>query len=115
MSKRTIFIDHHIAELEGVDSKLLDSKKLLLQTCLLAAKNLHLTVVNSYVHKFKPQGLSLVLVVAESHFAAHTWPELKYMHVDVISCSPKSRLENLKEVLQKTFNPSKITTKKIDY
>lgn len=115
MAKRTIYIDHHIAELEGVDSNLLDNKKLLMQACLKAAKKLHLTIVKSYVHKFDPQGLSLVLVVAESHFAVHTWPELQYMHIDVITCSPKSRLENLRQVLEQTFNPLKITTKKIDY
>lgn len=115
MTYSKVHIDHHIAQLEGVNPALLNHKDRLLETCLGVAKQTNLTIVKSFVHKFKPYGLSLVLVISESHFAVHTWPELGYMHVDVLSCSPKSKLEKLEKALKEEFKPLKIICKKINY
>ena len=30
--------------------------------------------------------LSTVLILAESHLATHTWPELDYLHLDLLAC-----------------------------
>lgn len=110
-----VFIDHHIAQLWGVDRKLLDHEEQLLQKALKIAKELKLTVVKSFVHQFEPHGLSVVLVIAESHLAIHTWPELGYMHIDTLSCSRKANLSKLKEVLAQEFHPTRIASQKIDY
>lgn len=116
MAKSTkVYIDHHIAQLEGINPQLLNHKKTLLETCFRIAQQTNLTIVKSFVHKFKPHGLSLVLVISESHFAVHTWPELGYMHVDVLSCSSRSKLGNLEKSLREEFKPLKISCKKINY
>jgi len=47
-----------------------------------------LTVLGELQHKFEPQGLTAVLVVSESHLSIHTWPELAYAVLDVVSCKP---------------------------
>lgn len=111
----SVFIDHYTAQLWGVDSQLLNNRSRLLKTSLRAAADLDLTIVKSFVHKFEPFGLSLILVIAESHLAIHTWPELGYMNVDVLSCSHNSHLEKIQEVLKAKFKPSRIQTKKISY
>ena len=54
-----------------------------------AARNAGATVVQSCFHKFSPFGLSGVVVIAESHFAVHTWPEHNAMCLDLFSCSDK--------------------------
>lgn len=36
--------------------------------------------------KFSPQGISCVVIVAESHISIHTYPEHQYANVDVFSC-----------------------------
>ena len=43
-------------------------------------------VVQSVFHKFNPYGLSGVVVIQESHFAIHTWPEHSYAAVDLFTC-----------------------------
>jgi S-adenosylmethionine decarboxylase proenzyme len=54
-----------------------------------AAESAGATVVKSCFHQFSPYGLSGVVVIAESHLAAHTWPEHKAMCLDLFSCSDK--------------------------
>ena len=43
-------------------------------------------VVNSNFHSFEPQGVSGVVVISESHFAVHAWPEHDYAAVDLFTC-----------------------------
>jgi S-adenosylmethionine decarboxylase len=37
-------------------------------------------------HRFSPHGVSGVVVIAESHFAIHTWPEYGYCALDIFTC-----------------------------
>ena len=43
-------------------------------------------VVDSVFHSFDPQGVSGVVVISESHFAVHAWPEHDYAAVDLFTC-----------------------------
>ena len=54
-----------------------------------AAEMAGATVVQSCFHQFSPHGLSGVVVIAESHLAAHTWPEHQVLCLDLFSCSDK--------------------------
>lgn len=110
-----IFIDHYIAELQGVDAKLLNDQQKLLQISLKVAADLNLTVVNSFIHRFEPHGISLVLVISQSHLAIHTWPEYRYMHLDMMTCSEGTTLKNLQRILHQHFSPTTIETRKIKY
>jgi len=47
-----------------------------------------LTVVSRAFHQFQPMGATGVLVLSESHFSAHTYPEHGLVYVDVFCCSP---------------------------
>lgn len=47
----------------------------------------HFTVVNEIEHKFAPQGRTIVLILSESHFAVHTYPEHNYISVDLYICN----------------------------
>ena len=51
-----------------------------------AAAQARATVVSSSFHKFGPQGISGVLVLAESHLSVHTWPEHGYAATDIYVC-----------------------------
>lgn len=44
-------------------------------------------VVAQAFHQFQPVGTTGVLVLAESHFSAHTYPENKMVYIDVFCCS----------------------------
>ncbi|MHA1593818.1 MAG: adenosylmethionine decarboxylase [Candidatus Baldrarchaeia archaeon] len=77
---------HVIAELSGVDPKVLDDEQLLIKIMVEAAKKAGLTVLATKTHKFSPQGVSAVVIVSESHLFIHTWPEFGYAALDVFSC-----------------------------
>lgn len=44
-------------------------------------------VVSQAFHQFEPHGTTGVLVLAESHFSAHTYPEDNKIYIDVFCCS----------------------------
>lgn len=52
---------------------------------LVADAGLH-AVGAEAVHRFAPQGLSLAILLAESHVAVHTWPEHGSAYVTLTTC-----------------------------
>lgn len=52
---------------------------------LVADAGLH-PVGSEAVHRFAPQGLSLAILLAESHVAVHTWPEHGTAYVTLTTC-----------------------------
>ena len=43
-------------------------------------------IISSSFHKFEPQGVSGVVIISESHFTVHAWPEHDYAAVDIFTC-----------------------------
>jgi S-adenosylmethionine decarboxylase len=60
---------------------------------LKAAKDSNATIISSSFHQFEPQGVSGVVVIAESHFTIHAWPEHDYAAVDIFTCGDNINLE----------------------
>lgn len=110
-----ININHYIVQAWGINFDLLNGKQKFLKTATKMAGNLNLTILNTFIHKFDPHGLSLIFVISQSHIAIHTWPEFGYLHLDILTCSEDSDLGKLPEVFQKAFNPQKFECKKISY
>lgn len=72
-----------------------------------AIKASQVTLLNINLHKFSPQGVSGVAVIAESHLSVHTWPEYKYAAFDVFMCGGKDPYKAV-AVLKKAFKPTKV-------
>lgn len=47
------------------------------------------TVVESVHHQFQPHGLTLCLILKESHFVVSTWPEHEMAIVNIFLCNPE--------------------------
>jgi S-adenosylmethionine decarboxylase len=77
---------HALADIYGCNNALLDDidkiKDILISSC----KEANLTVVETTFHKFKPIGISGVIVLAESHITIHTWPEYNFVAIDAFTC-----------------------------
>ncbi len=62
------------------------------------------TKVRSVFHRYNPQGISGVVVIAESHISIHTWPEYGYAAVDFFTCGtsvdPYLAMEHVKKGLE---------------
>jgi S-adenosylmethionine decarboxylase len=44
------------------------------------------TVLGARFHQFEPEGVTGVVLLAESHASLHTWPEAGLLTLDVFSC-----------------------------
>ena len=56
----------------------------------------HFNLDNLYdpqVHQFEPQGLTGIVLLAESHISIHTWPERGEAAIDVFTCGERNSKE----------------------
>ena len=77
---------HCILELYDCPSALLDDQSFVQQTLKQAANIAKSTLLGELSHKFEPQGVTALVLLAESHISIHTWPESGYAAVDVFTC-----------------------------
>ena len=68
------------------------------------------TLLHIHTHRFSPQGVSGVAVLAESHISVHTWPEIGYGAFDVFMCGDAVPMKAV-EVLRQTFNARDVQVK----
>ncbi|MCD6368273.1 MAG: adenosylmethionine decarboxylase [Thermoproteales archaeon] len=99
---------HLVVEMYDCDIKVLDSINLIRQALLEAARAANSTVLGDYFHKFYPQGVTGVVVVAESHLSIHTWPEYGFAAVDIFTCGEHTEPWRALEVLKKTLKPRRM-------
>jgi len=95
---------HILVEYYDCNPQVLNNQQAIEQHMVNAAIATGSTVVNSSFHHFSPQGVSGVVVIAESHLAIHTWPEYNYAAVDLFTCgdtvNPWEAYEYLREKLE---------------
>ena len=82
---------HCILELKGCPSHLLDDEQHILQTMATASAQAMSTLLNLSSHKFDPQGVTALALLAESHISIHTWPESGYAAVDIFTCGETAK------------------------
>jgi S-adenosylmethionine decarboxylase len=95
---------HIIAEFEQCAQDKIDDIEFVEEHLNQSARVAGATIVKSVFHKFAPQGVSGVVVIEESHFAIHTWPEHNYAAVDLFTCSDQMDYEKALEYLKNKFN-----------
>ncbi len=91
---------HCILELYDCDSSKLDDEAFLRTTITTAAKRAGATLLNLITHRFEPQGVTGLALLAESHISIHTWPESGYAAVDVFTCGDHTMPEKACAVLR---------------
>jgi len=102
---------HLIAEFwHGRD---IESSKELKRILIEAAKKAKNIPLKISIHKFSPQGITGVILLAESHIALHSWPEINYLAIDIFTCGCKAMPYKALEYLKKEFKPKKVEIKEI--
>lgn len=85
--------------------------------CIRLVRDARLTVVGDDFHQFPqvdgaPGGVTGLVLLAESHLAVHTWPELNAVTLDVYVCNFRSdnsaKAQALAEALIRLFMPARI-------
>ncbi len=77
---------HLLCEYHGCDRELLNRPEAIRTHLLAAVTKAGATPVQDMVHAFSPHGVTGVVVIEESHFSIHTWPEYGYAAVDLFTC-----------------------------
>ncbi len=94
---------HLLIELQECNKEVLNDLGFLRDAVVAAAINCGAVVLGESFHRFSPQGISGVVVIAESHLSIHTWPEYGYAAVDIFTCGtavePEKAVETLIEKL----------------
>ena len=70
------------------------------------------TLLHIHTHKFSPQGVSGVAVLAESHISVHTWPEIGYGAFDVFMCGDADPWRAV-DVLKAAFHTDDVRVKEL--
>lgn len=95
---------HLLCEYHGCDRELLNTPAAIRAELLAAVQRAGATPVHEFTHAFTPHGVTGVVVIAESHFAIHTWPEYGFAAVDLFTCGgtvdPWSAFDHLGKALR---------------
>ncbi|MFC1510168.1 adenosylmethionine decarboxylase [Candidatus Omnitrophota bacterium] len=107
-----VFGDHYLVELIGCDSEVIKNVEGVKESFFQAAQEAEATVLNSAFHQFEPVGVTGFLLLAESHFFLHTWPQERYVAFDIFTCGPMFP-ERAIERLTEDFKASRVKTQVI--
>ncbi len=114
---------HLTADLRGcrAGASLMTEPSALREACLAAVARGGLTPVGELFHRFQPApnaspasagGVTGVVLLAESHLAVHTWPEIDAATLDVYVCNLGSdnsaRAETVLAMLIEAFAPAAV-------
>ena len=114
---------HLTADLRGCPAArpVMTTPAVLRSACLDAVAAAGLTAVGELFHRFAPgspqqggapAGITGVVLLAESHLAVHTWPELEAATLDVYVCNlgadNSARAERLMDSLLAAFAPARV-------
>jgi S-adenosylmethionine decarboxylase len=90
----------------GVDFDVLNDVDGLTNHLLNAAKACGATVLSVQSHKFEPQGVTVLVMLSESHLSIHTYPEQGFAALDCYTCGhrvdPMVAIKYMLDVLKPT-------------
>jgi S-adenosylmethionine decarboxylase proenzyme len=106
------------------DAALLVDTAALRSLCLRSVRDAGLTPVGELFHRFAPaaepqsSGITGVVLLAESHLAVHTWPEIGGATIDAYVCNfgadNSARAHRLVESLISAFAPKKLKRQQLE-
>jgi len=65
-------------------------------------------MVESSFHQFQPEGVTGMILIKESHFAIHTWPEESYVAADIFTCGQEMDPYIAIEVMKDRFEAREV-------
>ncbi|HRF59501.1 MAG TPA: adenosylmethionine decarboxylase [Fimbriimonadaceae bacterium] len=99
---------HLLVELYGCDQDALKLERSVGCAMREAADASLATVVAESFHEFKPYGVSGAVIIQESHYTIHTWPEHGYAAVDLFYCGGTVHVHKAVDVLIERFKPTRL-------
>lgn len=104
---------HVIADAWGLNSELIDDAELLQNSMVEVAEACGLTILSVQCYKFSPQGATIIVLLAESHFSIHTYPEKGFAAIDCYTCGEATDPNQVVNKLLTILKPKNIYVKKL--
>lgn len=104
---------HITADLWGIESSIIENNLLLIDLAKIAAKISGATIVSVQFKEFQPMGMTVVILLSESHLSIHSYPEKSFIAVDCYTCGGKVDPEAAINNLISRLNPIKVYVRKL--
>ncbi len=82
---------HILIELRDCKHETLKDITKIREIMIEAAREARATILDAPFYEFEPYGVSGIIVIAESHFSIHTWPEYNYAAADIFTCGAEMK------------------------
>lgn len=105
--------DHFLLDLHGCNASVIGSVEPTQEALLAAATRCGSTIIKYFFHQFSPTGVSGVILIAESHFSVHTWPENNFVAVDIFTSGEVMQPDIAITFLQDAFNAERVEVVKV--
>lgn len=96
-------MSHLFGCLEGVSIERTEQLVPLMEQVIMKLK---LNEVTRAFYQFEPIGTTGVIVLSESHFSAHTYPESSKVYLDLFCCSKDFKPDKAAKTIQDEFGAS---------
>ncbi len=101
---------HFIASYLDCDDEAIRNVEELKAAFVKAAEASHATIIGKTDFVFEPDGLTMVILLSESHASIHTYPEHHACFVDLFTCGDKCSSEFFDEALRAFLKPGKVNS-----
>ncbi|MBE9030251.1 adenosylmethionine decarboxylase [filamentous cyanobacterium LEGE 11480] len=95
---------HLLLNFSGCEADLNDLERIR-QDMMDAVNHIGATILSHMEHQFDPMGVSVVLMLSESHASVHTYPEHKACFLDVFTCGHTIDVKPFGELLEERWQP----------
>jgi S-adenosylmethionine decarboxylase len=111
--QKTIFGDHYLVDLHGCNPDLISAVETVRNVLLDAAVKSKSTIIDDRFHQFEPYGASGVIIIAESHFSVHTWPEKKFAAVDIFTSGTRMKPQLAIDIMKAGYGADHVNVVKV--
>jgi S-adenosylmethionine decarboxylase proenzyme len=105
---------HFIASFYDCDKEALSNLVHLKQAFMKATESSGATILDHVDYVFEPDGLTMVILLSESHASIHTYPEHGACFIDLFTCGTKCRAEFFEQVLKQYLKPKSMACRYLD-
>lgn len=99
---------HILLDLYGCDPGRLNDLEFLRQMSLEGVRRSGATIMGDHFKQFEPQGVSGIIIIAESHLSLHSWPEFGYMAMDYFTCGSRIDIDAAINYFEESLKPQKV-------
>lgn len=104
---------HVMCEMYNIFDGILQDKDYMLTALLKGVKESKANCEGILLKQFEPTGLSIIVLLSESHASIHTYPEQNGMFVDAFTCGTTCNPQAIIDTLVKELGVEKYSVKTI--